>query len=569
MKKEKDNMTTKKQVKSDLQIAQEAKMKPIKDIAAQLSVLEEELEPYGHYKGKLSLDIMERLKDQKDGKVILVTAINPTPAGEGKSTVTVGLAQALQQLNEKAIIAMREPSLGPVMGIKGGAAGGGYAQVVPMEDINLHFTGDLHAITTANNALSAIIDNHIHQGNELGIDTRKVTWKRVVDLNDRALRQVVVGLGGPVQGVPREDGFDITVASEIMAIFCLATSVQDLKKRLARIVVGYTYQNEPVTVADLNSEGALTLLLKDAIKPNLVQTLEHTPALIHGGPFANIAHGCNSVIATKMAAKLGDYVVTEAGFGADLGAEKFLNIKARMADIKPEAVVLVATVRALKMHGGVPKTELSKENIEALQEGMKNLEKHIETIRAFGVPCVVAVNRFVTDSTGEIETIMSWCEENSVKVALTEVWEKGGAGGIDLAKELLQIMKTEESNFAPIYDLSATVEEKVETIAKVVYGASGVDFSPKAHKQIAQFEQYGWSYLPICMAKTQYSLSDDQELLGRPENFRITIREFKPAIGAGFLVALTGSIMTMPGLPKKPAALNMDVDENGQAVGIF
>lgn len=569
MKKEKDNMTTKKQVKSDLQIAQEAKMKPIKDIAAQLSVLEEELEPYGHYKGKLSLDIMERLKDQKDGKVILVTAINPTPAGEGKSTVTVGLAQALQQLNEKAIIAMREPSLGPVMGIKGGAAGGGYAQVVPMEDINLHFTGDLHAITTANNALSAIIDNHIHQGNELGIDTRKVTWKRVVDLNDRALRQIVVGLGGPVQGVPREDGFDITVASEIMAIFCLATSVQDLKKRLARIVVGYTYQNEPVTVADLNSEGALTLLLKDAIKPNLVQTLEHTPALIHGGPFANIAHGCNSVIATKMAAKLGDYVVTEAGFGADLGAEKFLNIKARMADIKPEAVVLVATVRALKMHGGVPKTELSKENIEALQEGMKNLEKHIETIRAFGVPCVVAVNRFVTDSTGEIETIMSWCEENSVKVALTEVWEKGGAGGIDLAKELLQIMKTEESNFAPIYDLSATVEEKVETIAKVVYGASGVDFSPKAHKQIAQFEQYGWSYLPICMAKTQYSLSDDQELLGRPENFRITIREFKPSIGAGFLVALTGSIMTMPGLPKKPAALNMDVDENGQAVGIF
>lgn len=569
MKKEKDNMTTKKQVKSDLQIAQEAKMKPIKDIAAQLSVLEEELEPYGHYKGKLSLDIMERLKDQKDGKVILVTAINPTPAGEGKSTVTVGLAQALQQLNEKAIIAMREPSLGPVMGIKGGAAGGGYAQVVPMEDINLHFTGDLHAITTANNALSAIIDNHIHQGNELGIDTRKVTWKRVVDLNDRALRQVVVGLGGPVQGVPREDGFDITVASEIMAIFCLATSVQDLKKRLARIVVGYTYQNEPVTVADLNSEGALTLLLKDAIKPNLVQTLEHTPALIHGGPFANIAHGCNSVIATKMAAKLGDFVVTEAGFGADLGAEKFLNIKARMADIKPEAVVLVATVRALKMHGGVPKTELSKENIEALQEGMKNLEKHIETIRAFGVPCVVAVNRFITDSTGEIETIMSWCEENSVKVALTEVWEKGGAGGIDLAKELLQIMKTEESNFAPIYDLSATVEEKVETIAKVVYGASGVDFSPKAHKQIAQFEQYGWSYLPICMAKTQYSLSDDQELLGRPENFRITIREFKPSIGAGFLVALTGSIMTMPGLPKKPAALNMDVDENGQAVGIF
>lgn len=569
MKKEKDNMTTKKQVKSDLQIAQEAKMKPIKDIAAQLSVLEEELEPYGHYKGKLSLDIMERLKDQKDGKVILVTAINPTPAGEGKSTVTVGLAQALQQLNKKAIIAMREPSLGPVMGIKGGAAGGGYAQVVPMEDINLHFTGDLHAITTANNALSAIIDNHIHQGNELGIDTRKVTWKRVVDLNDRALRQVVVGLGGPVQGVPREDGFDITVASEIMAIFCLATSVQDLKKRLARIVVGYTYQNEPVTVADLNSEGALTLLLKDAIKPNLVQTLEHTPALIHGGPFANIAHGCNSVIATKMAAKLGDYVVTEAGFGADLGAEKFLNIKARMADIKPEAVVLVATVRALKMHGGVPKTELSKENIEALQEGMKNLEKHIETIRAFGVPCVVAVNRFVTDSTGEIETIMSWCEENSVKVALTEVWEKGGAGGIDLAKELLQIMKTEELNFAPIYDLSATVEEKVETIAKVVYGASGVDFSPKAHKQITQFEQYGWSYLPICMAKTQYSLSDDQELLGRPENFRITIREFKPSIGAGFLVALTGSIMTMPGLPKKPAALNMDVDENGQAVGIF
>ncbi|TYR80899.1 formate--tetrahydrofolate ligase [Priestia megaterium] len=562
-------MTTKKQVKSDLQIAQEATMKPIKDIAQTLNILESELEPYGHYKAKLSLNIMDRLQNEKDGKVILVTAINPTPAGEGKSTVTVGLAQALHKLGKKAIIAMREPSLGPVMGIKGGAAGGGYAQVLPMEDINLHFTGDLHAITTANNALAAIIDNHIHQGNELRIDTRKITWKRVVDLNDRSLRQVVIGLGGPVQGVPREDGFDITVASEIMAIFCLATDLQDLKRRLARIVVGYNSENEPVTVEDLGAEGALTLLLKDAVKPNLVQTIEHTPAIIHGGPFANIAHGCNSVIATKMAAKLGDYVVTEAGFGADLGAEKFLNIKARIADIKPETVVIVVTIRALKMHGGVDKAQLSEENTEALNRGIQNLEKHIETIQSFGVPYVVAVNRFITDSEDEVQTLMNWCEDKQIPAALTEVWEKGGDGGIELATQILDVMDKVESQFAPIYEVSAPVQEKVAAIAKVVYGAEGVDFTSKALKQIEEFERNGWDNLPICMAKTQYSLSDDQTKLGRPTNFRITIREFRPSIGAGFLVALTGSIMTMPGLPKQPAALKMGIDEAGNAVGIF
>ncbi|WP_318618464.1 formate--tetrahydrofolate ligase [Priestia megaterium] len=562
-------MTTKKQIKSDLQIAQEATIKPIKEIAEHLDILEAELELYGHYKAKLSLSVMERLHTKQDGKVILVTAINPTPAGEGKSTVTVGLAQALHRLGKKAIVAMREPSLGPVMGIKGGAAGGGYAQVLPMEDINLHFTGDLHAITTANNALAAILDNHIHQGNELRIDTRKITWKRVVDLNDRALRQVVIGLGGSMQGVPREDGFDITVASEIMAIFCLASDLQDLKRRLASIVVAYNMDNEPITVADLGAQGALTLLLKDAIKPNLVQTLEHTPALIHGGPFANIAHGCNSVIATKMAAKLGDYVVTEAGFGADLGAEKFLNIKARMADIKPEMVVIVATIRALKMHGGVPKERLNEENIEALEAGIENLEKHIETIQAFGVPYVVAVNHFVTDSKGEVEALMNWCASKNVPVALTEVWEKGGEGGVMLAEKILEVMNETESQFSPLYDVSASIPEKVEAIAKTVYGAQGVDFAPKALKQIQQFEANGWDHLPICMAKTQYSLSDDQTKLGRPTDFKITVREFRPSLGAGFLVALTGSIMTMPGLPKKPAALNMDIDENGHALGIF
>jgi formate--tetrahydrofolate ligase len=561
------DVTTK--MKADIEIAQEVKLKRIQEIAKELDILEEELEPYGHYKAKLSLNIMKRLATKPDGKVILVTAINPTPAGEGKSTVTVGLGQALNKLGKKAIIAMREPSLGPTMGIKGGATGGGYSQVLPMEDINLHFTGDLHAITAANNALAALIDNHIHHGNELRIDTRRIVWKRVVDLNDRALRQVVVGLGGPVQGVPREDGFDITVASEIMAIFCLATDLQDLKQRLAKIVVAYNVDKQPVTVADLGVEGALTLLLKEALKPNLVQTVEHTPALIHGGPFANIAHGCNSVIATKMAQKLGDYVVTEAGFGADLGAEKFLNIKARIAGIKPEAVVIVATIRALKMHGGVPKQELHIENVEALRAGLSNLQKHIETIQAFGLPFVVAINRFMTDTEKEIDTLKAFCDEHGYSVALTEVWEKGGEGGIDLARKVLAAIESGNNSYAPLYDVNESIPDKIRKIAQVVYGATDVEFSAKAKKQIEQFAAFGWDNLPICMAKTQYSLSDDPSKLGRPTDFTITVREFKPAIGAGFLVALTGDVMTMPGLPKKPAALNMDVDENGNAVGLF
>lgn len=555
--------------KSDIEIAQEAELKPIKEIAEQLDLLEEELEPYGHYKAKISLDVMKRLEQKKDGKVILVTSINPTPAGEGKSTVTVGLGQGLAKLGKSAMVAMREPSLGPTMGIKGGATGGGYSQVIPMEDINLHFTGDFHAITTANNTLSALIDNHIHQGNELQIDVRRVTWKRVVDLNDRALRNVVVGLGGPTQGVPREDGFDITVASEIMAIFCLATDIQDLKRRLSKIVVAYNIHKQPVTAADLGAEGALTLLLKDALKPNLVQTLEHTPALIHGGPFANIAHGCNSVIATKMAAKLADYVLTEGGFGADLGAEKFLDIKARYAEIKPKAVVIVATNRALKMHGGVKKENLTEENVEALAKGLENLQKHIETIQAFGLPFVVAINRFVTDTEKEVEKIESWCAEHSYPVALTEVWEKGGEGGVELAKKVLDTIENGENHYAPIYELSASIEEKVKAIAKTVYGAKDVEFSNKAKKQMIDFEKFGWSNLPVCMAKTQYSLSDDPTLLGRPTDFTITIREFRPSIGAGFIVALTGDVMTMPGLPKKPSALNMDVSEDGKAVGLF
>ncbi|MEH7381908.1 formate--tetrahydrofolate ligase [Bacillus sp. JJ1533] len=558
-----------KKYKSDIEIAQEAKIKPIKEIVQKLDLLDDEVEPYGHYKAKISLDVMKRLEKKKDGKVILVTSINPTPAGEGKSTVTVGLGQGLAKLGKNAMIAMREPSLGPTMGIKGGATGGGYSQVIPMEEINLHFTGDFHAITTANNTLSALIDNHIHQGNELQIDVRRVTWKRVVDLNDRALRNVIVGLGGPTQGVPREDGFDITVASEIMAIFCLATDIQDLKKRLSKIVVAYNIHKQPVTASDLGAEGALTLLLKDALKPNLVQTLEHTPALIHGGPFANIAHGCNSVIATKMAAKLADYVLTEGGFGADLGAEKFLDIKARYADIKPEAVVIVATNRALKMHGGVANENLKEENVDALAKGLQNLQKHIETVQAFGLPFIVAINRFVTDTEKEVEKIESWCKEHSYPVALTEVWEKGGEGGIALAEKLLEVIETGKNHYSPIYDLSASIEDKVKTIARTVYGAKDVEFSSKAKKQIADFEKFGWGDLPICMAKTQYSLSDDPTLLGRPTDFTITIREFRPSIGAGFIVALTGEVMTMPGLPKKPAALNMDVTEDGKAVGLF
>lgn len=560
-------MTTK--IKTDIEIAQETKLKRIQDIASELDLLEEEIEPYGHYKAKISLHALKRLATKQDGHVILVTSINPTPAGEGKSTVTVGLGQALHKMGKKVIIAMREPSLGPTMGIKGGATGGGYSQVLPMEDINLHFTGDLHAITTANNFLAALIDNHIHQGNELRIDTRRIVWKRAVDLNDRALRKVVVGLGGPTQGVPREDGFDITVASEIMAVFCLATDLQDLKRRLANMVVAYNVDHQPVTVADLGAEGALTLLLKDALKPNLVQTVEHVPALVHGGPFANIAHGCNSVIATKMAQKLGDYVVTEAGFGADLGAEKFLHIKARTAEIEPSAVVIVATVRALKMHGGVGKQQLASENVEALKKGLANLEKHIETIQAFGLPFVVAINRFITDTNKEIQALTAFCEEKEYPVSLTEVWEKGGDGGIDLAHKVLEVIENTKSTYTPLYELDEPITDKIQKIARDVYGASDVSFSDKAKKQIEQFTSFGWDKLPICMAKTQYSLSDDPTKLGRPTDFTITVRELKPSIGAGFLVALTGDVMTMPGLPKQPAALQMDVDEYGNARGLF
>lgn len=565
-------MSQKVKVEDDITIAQRAEMKKINEIAAQVGLTEDDLEPYGYYKAKISENVMRRLKDKPDGKLILVTAINPTPAGEGKSTVTVGLGQALNRLGHKAIVALREPSLGPTMGIKGGAAGGGYSQVLPMEDINLHFTGDLHAITTANNALSAMIDNHIHQGNALGIDSRRVIWKRVVDLNDRALRQVIVGLGGPLQGVPREDGFDITVASEVMAILCLSENIEDLKARLSRIVIGYTYGREPVTVADLNAQGAMTLLLKDAIKPNLVQTLENTPALIHGGPFANIAHGCNSLAATKLSLKLADYTVTEAGFGADLGAEKFLNIKSRIGGLDPSAVVIVATIRALKMHGGVAKDQLKDENVEALKKGLQNLEKHAQTIQGFGLPFVIAINRFVTDTEAEIEALMSWCQKQGFPVALTEVWGKGGAGGEELANTLIPLIEEKERQSGKLvhtYDLEASIEDKLHSIATKVYGAAGVELSSKAKNQIATFKKYGWDKLPLCMAKTQYSLSDDPTKLGRPEGFTITIREFKPSIGAGFLVALTGDVMTMPGLPKVPSALNMDVDAEGKAVGLF
>ncbi|WNF37996.1 formate--tetrahydrofolate ligase [Bacillaceae bacterium IKA-2] len=562
-------MSESSKVKSDIEIAQACQIKPIEEIAAKLNLTKDDWEPYGRYKAKISLDLLERLHNQKDGKVILVTAISPTPAGEGKSTVTVGLGQGLSRIGKNAMIALREPSLGPCMGIKGGAAGGGYSQVVPMEDINLHFTGDLHAITTAHNALSAFLDNHIHQGNDLNIDVRRVIWKRVVDLNDRALRQVVVGLGGPFQGVPRESGFDITVASEIMAILCLANNLKELKQRIANIVVGYNFEQNPVTVKDLKVEGALTLLLKDALKPNLVQTLEHTPALIHGGPFANIAHGCNSIIATKMAAKLADYVVTEAGFGADLGAEKFLNIKARYAGFKPSLVVIVATIRALKMHGGAKKDELKNENLDALERGMDNLLKHIDTIKAFGLPFVISVNQFISDTDAEIGLLQKLCKENGSEAILTDVWAKGGAGAEALAEKVVSLIDEEENHFDHLYSLDSTIEEKIETIAKKVYGASGVDYSAKVKKQIKQFEKYGWDKLPICMAKTQYSLSDDPLKLGRPEGFTITIRELRPSIGAGFIVALAGDVMTMPGLPKHPAALRMDVSDDGKAIGLF
>lgn len=554
---------------SDLEIAQACTMKKASDIAEALGIKSEEFEPYGHYKGKLSLDLLKRMDKENDADLVLVTSINPTPAGEGKSTVTVGLAQALKKLDQKVSCALREPSLGPVMGIKGGATGGGYSQVVPMEDINLHFTGDIHAITAANNALSAFIDNHIFQGNTCRIDPRQVTWKRVVDLNDRALRQVIIGLGGTKQGVPREDGFNITVASEIMAILCLAESYQDLRERLGRMVIGYNYDDEPVTVSDIGYQGALLLLLKDAFKPNLVQTLEGVPAFIHGGPFANIAHGCNSVIATKMASKLSDIVVTEAGFGADLGAEKFMNIKMRAANLAPKAVVIVATIRALKMHGGVEVKDLEKENLEALKKGLANLKKHAETIEKFNVPFVVAINKFSKDTQQEVDSLMKWCEDHGFHVALTDVWANGGEGGLDLAKEVLALLKGNEANFTPLYPLSLSIPEKLERVAKEVYGAEGIKLSAKADDQLKQLIAHGYDKLPVCMAKTQYSLSDDPKKIGRPENFTIAIRELKPAVGAGFIIALTGDVLTMPGLPAEPAALNMDLDEENHALGLF
>lgn len=551
---------------SDLEIANQATLQPIGDIADKAGIPSDALEPYGHYKAKI--DINKIRKNKQKGKVVLVTAMSPTPAGEGKSTVTVGLADAFNQLNKNVMVALREPALGPTFGIKGGATGGGYAQVLPMEDINLHFNGDFHAITTANNALSAFIDNHLHQGNELGIDQRRIEWKRVLDMNDRTLRNVIVGLGGPTQGVPREDGFNITVASEIMAILCLATDIADLKNKISKITIGYTRERQPVTVADLKVEGALAMILKDAIKPNLVQTIEGTPALVHGGPFANIAHGCNSILATETARDLADIVVTEAGFGSDLGAEKFIDIKAREAGFEPEAVVVVATIRAIKMHGGVAKDNLKEENIEALQQGIVNLERHVNNVRKYGLEPVVALNAFIHDTDQEIEFVKNWAQTSNVRLALTEVWEKGGKGGTDLAKEVLEIIDQPQS-FKHLYDLEQPLEDKIKTIVTEIYGGAKVTFSAKAEKQLKQFKQNGWDHYPICMAKTQYSFSDDATQLGAPEGFEITIRELEAKTGAGFIVALTGAIMTMPGLPKQPAALNMDVTDDGRAVGLF
>lgn len=551
---------------SDLEIANQSTLRPIKEIAEKAGISEEALEQYGHYKAKI--DISKIQTQNGKGKVVLVTAMSPTPAGEGKSTVTVGLADAFQHINQNVMVALREPALGPTFGIKGGATGGGYAQVLPMEDINLHFNGDFHAITTANNALSAFIDNHIHQGNELGIDQRRIEWKRVLDMNDRTLRQVIVGIGGPTQGVPREDGFNITVASEIMAILCLSTGIKDLKESISKITIGYTRDRQPVTVKDLGVEGALAMILKDAIKPNLVQTIEGTPALIHGGPFANIAHGCNSIIATETARDLADIVVTEAGFGSDLGAEKFLNIKSRKANFEPDAVVIVATIRALKMHGGVAKDQLKEENVVALKAGIKNLERHVENIRKFGVEPVVALNAFIHDTDAEFEFVQQWAKENGVRLSLTEVWEKGGKGGTDLAEKVLEVIR-EPKQFKRLYELEMPLEEKIEKIVKEIYGGSKVTFTSKAQKQLAQFKANGWDHYPVCMAKTQYSFSDDQTQLGAPSDFEITIRELEAKTGAGFIVALTGAIMTMPGLPKKPAALKMDVTEDGHAIGLF
>lgn len=557
-------------MKTDIEIAQSANMKPICEIAKDLGISADELELYGKYKAKLSDELCDRLEGEKDGKLILVTAINPTPAGEGKTTTSVGLGQAMKKIGKSAVIALREPSMGPVMGIKGGAAGGGYAQVVPMEDINLHFTGDMHAITAANNLLSAAIDNHIHQGNELDIDARTITWKRCLDMNDRALRQVVVGLGGKVNGYPREDGFMITVASEIMAILCLAKDMDDLKRRIAAIVIGYNTDGEPITAGDLKIAGAMGLLLRDAIKPNLVQTLENTPCLMHGGPFANIAHGCNSIRATKLGLKLADYCITEAGFGSDLGAEKFFDIKCHIGGLKPSCVVLVATVRALKYNGGVPKAELAKENTDALKDGIVNLGKHIENMQKYGLPVIVAINRFMTDTDEELKIIEQYCRDMGVDFSMCEVFAKGGDGGVELAEKVVEVSERGgEMNFAPIYDEKASIDEKINTIAKEIYGADGVVYTPKAKKAIARLEKQGFDKLPICMAKTQYSLSDDPSLLGRPSGFEITVREVMVSAGAGFVVALTGDVMTMPGLPKVPAANNMDIDKDGKIVGLF
>ncbi|MBO5324786.1 MAG: formate--tetrahydrofolate ligase [Lachnospiraceae bacterium] len=556
-------------MKTDIQIAQEAKLMPITEVAEQLGISFDDLELYGKYKAKLSDEYLESIQGNQNAKLVLVTAINPTPAGEGKTTTTVGLGQAFAKLNKKAIIALREPSLGPCFGVKGGAAGGGYAQVVPMEDLNLHFTGDFHAITSANNLLAAMIDNHIHQGNELGIDTRQIIWKRCLDMNDRALRNVVVGLGNKSDGFVREDHFVISVASEIMAIFCLAEDMKDLKERLSRIVVAYNYEGKPVTAGDLGAVGSMAALLKDAMKPNLVQTLEHTPAIIHGGPFANIAHGCNSVRATKAAMKMADYVITEAGFGADLGAEKFLDIKCRIGGLKPDAIVLVATIRAFKYNGGVAKADLSAENLDALAKGIVNLEKHIENLQKYNVPVVVTLNSFVTDTDAETEFVRKFCEERNCDFALSEVWEKGGEGGIALAEAVLNTLENKESAFAPLYSNELSLKEKIETIAKEIYGAEGVNYSDSANKQLAKLEDLGFGNLPVCIAKTQYSLSDNPALLGRPEGFRVDIREAYVSAGAGFVVVLTGAIMTMPGLPKKPAALVIDVEDDGRITGLF
>lgn len=556
-------------MKTDIQIAQEATLQPITDVAAQLELTADDLEMYGKYKAKISNEYLASIENNPEGKLILVTAINPTPAGEGKTTVSVGLGEAFGKLGKKAVIALREPSLGPCFGIKGGAAGGGYAQVVPMEDLNLHFTGDFHAITSANNLLAALLDNHIQQGNELGIDTRQVVWKRCLDMNDRVLRNVVVGMGNKLDGVVREDHFVITVASEIMAILCLAEDMKDLKDRLSRIIVAYDFDGKPVTAGDLNAVGAMAALLKDAIKPNVIQTLEHTPALIHGGPFANIAHGCNSVRATKAALKMADYCITEAGFGADLGAEKFMDIKCRLSGLKPDAVVLVATIRALKYNGGVAKADLNNENLEALAKGIVNLEKHIENLQKYGVPVVVTLNSFISDTDAEILYVQKFCEDRDCEFALAKVWEKGGEGGVALAKKVLDTLENKESNFKPIYEDELPLKEKIETVAKEIYGAKGVNFAPAALKQLQKLTELGFGNLPVCMAKTQYSLSDDPALLGRPADFEISVREVYVSAGAGFVVVLTGAVMTMPGLPKQPAAFGIDVNDEGVITGLF